>query len=58
MKEIFYAIGDFFGLIFNFVEILGNIPNYTYIGVISIFLVGWIIKMIQHKKNKEEHAPS
>ena len=39
MKELFYAIGDFFGWIFNGIEFLGNIPNYFYVGVIFIFLV-------------------
>ena len=58
MKEIFYTIADFFGLIFNFVESLGNIPNYSYIGIIFIFLVVWVSKMIKHRKNNEEHAPS
>ena len=56
MKEVFYAIGDFFGLIFNGVEVLGNSPNYFYIGVIFAFLVVWITKMLKHRKDNEEHA--
>ena len=39
MSNIFYAIGDFFGIIFNGVEALGNSVNYIYIGVIFAFLV-------------------
>ncbi len=58
MKELFYAIGDFFGLIFNAVEALGNMPNYFYICIIFSFLVVWIAKMLKHRKNKQEHAPS
>ena len=57
MKGVFYAIGDFFGLIFNGVEVLGNMPNYFYIGVIFIFLVVWTVKMLKHRKNNEEHGP-
>jgi tellurite resistance protein TehA-like permease len=58
MKEVFYAIGDFFGLIFNVVEALGNIPNYVYIVVIFVFLVVWTSKMLKHRKDHEEHASS
>jgi len=56
MKEVFYAIGDFFGLIFNIVEDLGNMPNYVYICVIFVFLVVWTSKMLKHRKDNEEHA--
>ena len=58
MKEVFSAIGDFFGLIFNIVEALGNTLNYFYIGVIFIFLVVWTSKMLKHRKDNEEHASS
>ncbi|MEC7863465.1 MAG: hypothetical protein VX762_00715 [Bacteroidota bacterium] len=57
MKDVFYAIGDFFGLIFNGVEALGNAPNYFYIGVICVFLVVWTAKMFRHRKDNEENAP-
>lgn len=55
---MFYAIGDFFELIFNGIEVLDNWPNYFYIGVIFIFLVVWIAKMLKHRKDNEEHASS
>ncbi len=57
MKDVFYAIADFFNLIFTGVEALGNSLNYIYIGVIFVFLVLWTFKMIKHRKNNEEHAP-
>tara|TARA_B000000475_G_C15664416_1_gene311266 strand:- start:219 stop:395 length:177 start_codon:yes stop_codon:yes gene_type:complete len=56
MKEVFYAIADLFELIFNGVEALGNTLNYLYMGVIFVFLVIWTIKMLNHRKNNEEHA--
>ena len=55
MKEVFYAIGDFFGSIFEIIESIGNTLNYFYIGVIVIFLVVWTAKMVKHKKDGEEH---
>ena len=58
MKEVFYAIGDFFGSIFEIIESMGNTLNYFYIGVIFIFLVVWTSKMIKHKKDGKEHASS
>ena len=58
MKEVFYAIGDFFGSIFEIIESMGNTLNYFYIGVIVIFLVVWTAKMIKHKEDGEEHASS
>ena len=56
MSNIFYSIGDFFGVIFNGIEVIGNSINYIYIGVIFVFLVVWISKMIKHRKDGEEHA--
>tara|TARA_B100000795_G_scaffold240661_1_gene202960 strand:- start:631 stop:807 length:177 start_codon:yes stop_codon:yes gene_type:complete len=58
MNDIFYAIGDFFGLVFNGVEAVGNSINYLYIGVIFAFLVVWTVKMLKHRKDGEEHASS
>ena len=58
MNDIFYAIGDFFGLVFNGVEAVGNRINYLYIGVIFVFLVVWTVKMLKHRKDGEEHASS
>ena len=58
MKEVFYAIGDFFGSIFEIIESMGNTVNYFYIGVIFIFLVVWTAKMIKHRKDGNEHASS
>ena len=57
MKEVFYKIGDFFGIVFKGVEAIGNTLNYLYIGVITVFLIVWTVKMIKHRKNNEEHAP-
>ena len=57
MKELFYVIADFFALIFNGIEVIGNTVNYFYIFIIFIFLVVWISKMIKHRKDNEEHAP-
>ena len=58
MNKIFYAIGDFFGLIFNGVESVGNTINYLYIVIIFAFLVIWTTKMLKHRKDGEEHASS
>ena len=58
MTTVFYAIADFFKSIFLIMESIENTVNYTYIGVIFIFLVLWTLKMIQHRKNGEEHTSS
>jgi len=58
MREIFYAIADFFSLIFKGVEIIGNSINYLYILIIFAFLVFWTLQMIKHRRNGEEHAES
>ena len=58
MNKIFYAIADFFGLIFSGVESVGNSINYLYIIIIFAFLVIWITKMLKHRKDGEEHASS
>jgi len=58
MSDIFYAIGDFFGIVFNGVEAIGNSINYLYIVIISAFLVLWTVKMFKHRKDGEEHTSS
>jgi len=58
MNKIFYAISDFFGLIFSGVEEIGNTINYLYIVIIFAFLVIWTIKMLKHRRDGEEHASS
>jgi len=58
MRDIFYAIGDFFGLIFNGVEAVGNSINYLYIVIIFAFLVIWTAKMLKYRKDGEEHTSS
>ena len=58
MNKIFYAIADFFGLIFSGVEEIGNTINYLYIVIIFAFLVIWTIKMLKHRRDGEEHMSS
>ncbi len=58
MSKIFYTIADFFQLIFNGVEALGNFVNYIYVLIIFSFLVIWTVKMIKHRRDGEEHAAS
>ena len=58
MSNIFYAIGDFFSLVFDVVDNIGNSINYIYIVIISLFLVVWISKMLKHRKDGEEHTSS
>tara|TARA_Y100001934_G_C11628974_1_gene440188 strand:+ start:272 stop:448 length:177 start_codon:yes stop_codon:yes gene_type:complete len=55
MNKIWHTIADFFELIFQAIESIGNTVNYIYIIVIFLFLVLWIFKMLEHKKNNEEH---
>ena len=50
MNKIFYAIADFFGLIFSGVEAVGNTINYLYIVIIFAFLVIWTIKCLSTEK--------
>ena len=56
MNTVFYSIADAFSLIFTGVEILGNYPNYFYSFIIFMFLLVWVIKMLKHRKDNEEHA--
>ena len=58
MSEIFYAIADFFGLIFIGIEAIGNTINYIYIFIIFTLLVIWAREMIKHRKEGSEHADS
>ncbi len=47
------SIGDFFTHIFEFMPLVGNKMNYLYMLIIFLFLVGWTLVMLQHKKNNE-----
>ncbi|MGY8931773.1 MAG: DUF6341 family protein [Flavobacteriales bacterium] len=55
MKNFWNAIGDFFTATFEFMPLIGNKINYVYILVIFLFLVIWVVKMYNHRKNGEEH---
>ena len=58
MSKIWYAIGDFFEYIFDYMPAIGDKINYFFVAVIVTFLVVWTSKMIKHKKNGEEHTSS
>tara|TARA_B100001758_G_scaffold202480_1_gene181823 strand:+ start:3231 stop:3407 length:177 start_codon:yes stop_codon:yes gene_type:complete len=58
MNKIWHTISTLFEGVFEIVESVENTINYFYIGVIFIFLVLWVLKMMQHRKNNEEHASS
>ena len=57
MNKIWYTIGDSFDHLFAIADWIGNKINYIYIGVIFAFLVLWVVKMLKHRKDNEEHAP-
>ena len=58
MTTVFYAIADFFKSIFLVMESIENTVNYFYIVVIFAFLVLWTLRMLNHRKNGEEHQSS
>lgn len=58
MSTIFYAIGDFFEYIFQFMPLFGDYINYFFVSIILIFLTVWTYKMIRFKKKGEEHYSS
>ena len=57
MTDIFYFIADIFQFSFNIIPIVGDYINWLYIFIITAFLAVWVVKMIGHRKNGEEHAP-
>ena len=58
MNKIWHSISILFEGAFEIVEVIENTINYFYVGVIFIFLVLWVLQMIKHRKNNEEHASS
>ena len=56
MNNFFYAIGDIFEFIFQFIPLIADFINYFYIVIIFLFLVLWTIIMFGHRKRGEEHA--
>ena len=56
MNKVWNGLADFFELTFNVIDGLGNTMNYIYIAVIFLFLVIWVLKMIKHRNDNEEHA--
>lgn len=48
---LFSAIASLFKFIFEFVELLGNIPNWIFIIVLVVLLAYWL--RLQKKFNKE-----
>tara|TARA_B100001113_G_C20946535_1_gene551184 strand:- start:517 stop:699 length:183 start_codon:yes stop_codon:yes gene_type:complete len=58
IKDIFYAIGDSFELLFEIMPLFADYINYFYMFIIFSFLVIWTVIMIGHRKRGEEHASS
>ena len=58
MSKIFYAIADFFALVFKAIEAIGNSINYLYIVIIFVLLVFWTLEMLKHRREGKEHAES
>lgn len=56
MTDIFYAIGDFFQWSFQYIEKLGNTPNFFFIGLISVIMLVWIRFMFKYNKEAETNG--
>ena len=53
IKDIVYALGDFFTATFKILPVLGNIPNFLFIAIGSVFFIYWLGEMRKHKKAGE-----
>lgn len=53
VKDIVEALGDFFLWTFEILPALGNIPNYLFIIIGSVFFLYWMGEMRKHKKAGE-----
>lgn len=53
VKDIVYAIGDFFEWTFEILPVLGNIPNYLFVVLGALFFLYWMGQMVKFKRAGE-----
>lgn len=53
LKDVWYAIGDFFEWTFNILPPLNNIPNFIFIAIGSVAFLYWLGQMVKHKRAGE-----
>lgn len=54
VKDIVYALGDFFEWTFQILPILGNIPNLLFIVIGFGFFLYWVGQMNKHARAGEK----
>lgn len=50
IKDIAYALGDFFEWTFEILPTLGNLPNFLFIVIGFIFFIYWMSQMAKHNR--------
>lgn len=53
IKEIVYSIGELFTATFKILPVLGNIPNFLFVGIGAVFFIYWLSELRRHKKSGE-----
>lgn len=53
LKDVWYAIGDFFEWTFGILPVLGNIPNLIFLIIGSVLFLYWMGQLITHRRAGE-----
>jgi hypothetical protein len=54
IKDIVYALGDFFLWTFEILGTLGNVPNIIFSSIIAILFLYWMKEMAGHASRGEK----
>ena len=54
IKDIVYALGDFFEWTFEILPVLGNSVNYLFLALGFIFFFYWMGQMAKHNREGEK----
>jgi hypothetical protein len=52
MDTLLYALRDFFEFTFSFMPSIGAATNLLFIGIISFFIVYWIVQMFKNPEKQ------
>jgi|OM-RGC.v1.037116447 hypothetical protein len=53
VKDVVYAIGDFFEWTFQILPVLDNLPNMLFLGIGFILFFYWMAQMAAHARRGE-----
>lgn len=53
LRDVFYAIGDFFEWTFGILPVIANVPNVIFFIIIAAFFLYWTFQLVKFRRAGE-----